>query len=45
MIEISSKGKGPVEKQVQIGVSKLWTRSPETPTPSLDKEVERHYIL
>lgn len=39
---IPSKGKAPVKKQ---GMSKLWTRSPQTPTPSLDKEVERHYTF
>lgn len=42
---IPSKGKGPIEKQAQIGMSKLWTRMPQTPTPSLDKEVERHYTF
>lgn len=40
-----SKGKGPVEKQAQIGMSKLWTRIPQTPAPSLGKEVERHYTF
>lgn len=39
---IPSKGKAPAEKQAQRGMSRLWTRIPQTPTPSLDKEVERH---
>lgn len=42
---IPSKGKGPVEKQARIGMSKLWRRRPRTPTPSLDKERERHYTF
>lgn len=42
---IPSKGKGPVEKQARIGMSKLCRRSPWTPTPSLDKEGERHYTF
>lgn len=40
-----SKGKGPVKKEVQISMSTLWTRIPQIPTPSLDKEVERHYTF
>lgn len=42
---IPSKGKGPAEKQAETGMSKLWTRIPQTATPSLDKEVERHYTF
>lgn len=42
---IPSKGKGPIEKQARIGMSRLWTRIPQTPAPSLDKEVERHYTF
>lgn len=37
-----SKGKAPVEKQAQTGMMRLWTRTPQTATPRLDKEVERH---
>lgn len=42
---IPSKGNGPVKKQVQTDMNELWTRSPHTPTPSLDKEVERRYTF